>query len=418
MPSTKYRIIEVTDAATRKAFLDLPRSLYANDPEFVCPLDMEVDNIFNPAKNKNFAHGNATRYIAQDPKGRTVGRIGVFYDDRKFAKTEHKVGGVGFFESVLEQDVAFALFDAAKAWLEKNGVEGMDGPVNFGANHQHWGLLVGGFRSTAVGMPYNHSYYQGFFEEYGFRVFFKQQSRELLLGNKLPERFAKVAEYAQQRNKIQIQIAHRPRLKEYLRDFIKIFNEAWQYHEGFIPLQEKELDEILKELALIYIEDLFVFAYVDGDPAGFAIVLPDLNQVFKPLRGKFPWYEALLFLWRKRNKYAWYRRHGKLTRIRMLIMGVRPKYQKMGVDAILSHRSREIFANMGFTHIELSWVGDFNPKMQSLAEATGAEPSSVHHTYRFMFDPALRDQYSMVIPVDTKEKFLEHQQEDDASPEA
>jgi GNAT superfamily N-acetyltransferase len=316
---------------------------------------------------------------------------------------------VGFFECVDNEVAAHLLFDAARNRLEGKGCEGMDGPVNFGANHMNWGLLVEDFHATSIGMPYSKPYYQRLFEGYGFNVFFKQQSREMDLTRPMPERFAKVTQYAKERHQIIIKPALREELDSLVKDFVLIFNEGWQFHEGFIPLTEREVKEILAELKKIYIEDLFRFAYVNGEAAGFMIALPDLNQIFKPYRGKPGIWGFLKFVIRKRNNYRSYLQSGQLDRIRLLIMGVRPKFQKLGLDAVMSYDARERFYQLGFKRIELSWVGDFNPKMMSLMEATGAHTSCMHHTYRFMFDPALRQTYSMVIPMDTKERYLQEQ---------
>jgi len=42
-----------------------------------------------------------------------------------------------------------------------------------------------------------------------------------------------------------------------------------------------------------------------------------------------------------------------------------------------------------YKEIELSWVGDFNPKMIALYEAVGGVRAKTHYTYRYMIDPAI-----------------------------
>ncbi|MCB0856448.1 MAG: GNAT family N-acetyltransferase, partial [Bacteroidetes bacterium] len=138
-------IKEVIDSQSRKAFLDFPRQLYANTPEWVCPPDLEIEQIFNPKKNVFFQHGKATRWILKGKENQILGRIAAFINEKKAFQGPIKTGGIGFFECVDNQDAADQLFDTAKTWLEKHGMEAMDGPVNFGENDRYWGLMVEGF---------------------------------------------------------------------------------------------------------------------------------------------------------------------------------------------------------------------------------------------------------------------------------
>ena len=56
------------------------------------------------------------------------------------------------------------------------------------------------------------------------------------------------------------------------------------------------------------------------------------------------------------------------------------------------------------TEMELSWVGDFNPKMVALHESMGADFGKKHITYRYIFDPKKRatSHRASSIPMGTK----------------
>ena len=161
------RIIPVHSKKEEKAFLHFPRKLYLNDPWHVVQFDSEIRNAFDPKINPYFKHGDAVRWIAVNGKGETVGRIAAFYDRHKDEADYVRSGGCGFFECIDDREVAFLLFDTAKAWLEKHGYEAMTGPVNFGENDTNWGCLVQGFMPQALGMTYNFPYYKELFESYG-----------------------------------------------------------------------------------------------------------------------------------------------------------------------------------------------------------------------------------------------------------
>jgi hypothetical protein len=153
-------IVEVSNSKQRKEFLDVARIIYKNDSNYACPLDGEIEGIFDPKENSFFNHGEATRWVLKDEKGKLIGRIGAFINKNKAFTFDQPTGGCGFFECINDKKAAFLLFDTAKAWLQDRGMEAMDGPVNFAENDNHWGLLVDGFMPQGYGMPYHHQYYQ------------------------------------------------------------------------------------------------------------------------------------------------------------------------------------------------------------------------------------------------------------------
>ncbi|HVW99827.1 MAG TPA: hypothetical protein VHA52_05270, partial [Candidatus Babeliaceae bacterium] len=162
------RIVEVQDKQAKKAFLNAARNVYKNDPNWVCPLDNEVETVFDPQKNNFHQHGKCTRWVLIDKNGNPVGRIAAFVNNSKAYNYEQPTGGIGFFECIDNEEYAFALFDTAKEWLQQQGMKAMDGPINFGENDSFWGLLVEGFTQPSYGMTYNPPYYRAFFEHYGF----------------------------------------------------------------------------------------------------------------------------------------------------------------------------------------------------------------------------------------------------------
>src|SRR5689334_20381419 len=106
-------IREVLHEGDRKAFLLLPLDIYKNDPNWLRPLDKDIEEVFDPAKNKFFKHGSATRWLLED-NGKLIGRIAAFINERTANKEKQPTGGVGFFECINNKDAAAMLFDTAK----------------------------------------------------------------------------------------------------------------------------------------------------------------------------------------------------------------------------------------------------------------------------------------------------------------
>ena len=395
---------EVKDRRSRKDFLRVTESLYQHDPHWVCPLDEEIETIFSPEKNVYFTHGEANRWVIRDASGTTVGRIGAFINRKKAFINEFPTGGIGFFECIDDQEAANLLFDTAKTWLSERGMEAMDGPVNFGENDRYWGLLVEGFTQPTFEMYHHLPYYRKLFETYGFQVYFEQTSNEMDLTRPLPERFEKIARWVMEKDGIEFKHGSWKKRWEFVKVLQEVYNDAWQYHENFTPLQDEQLRRLMKDFRFIAIEAFLPYVEIKGESAAFILCIPDLNQIFKPFKGRFPLWKKLLFLLRSRNEFAWYRKRGILTRGRVIIMGAKPKFQKHGLEAGMIISSFDYARKLGFKAIELSWVGDFNPKMERLHQATGATPIHKHITYRCPFDPARKIKRYATISRDPRVK--------------
>ncbi len=393
------KITEVNDKQSHKAFLNVVDLIYKNDPTYVRPLDVEIEAIFDTTLNNFHSHGEATRWILYNDTGKAIGRVAAFINTKKAFTFDQPTGGMGFFECINDKEAARLLMDTCRNWLQERGMDAMDGPINFGENDNFWGLLVQGFTHPAVGMNYNPPYYQELFESYGFSMYFQQISNHLDITKPFPERFSKIADWVSKKEGYTFEHLKLDNLDKYSKDFQNIYNDAWQFHENFTPMTDETVKESLKKMKNFMDERVIWFAYVDGDPAAFVIVLPDVNQIIKHMGGK-------LNIWSK-LKFVYHRWRGTIDRLRVVIMGVKPVYQKLGLESALIMRLHEIVIPMNhYKEVELSWVGDFNPKMRALHDATGAYLAKVHYTYRCLFSDTKGFKRSTIIARDTKEKVI------------
>ena len=383
-------IIEVNNQKGKKEFHDFPKRLYKNDPYWVCPLDSMVEGYFDPERNHSFSHGEAVRWILTDDSGITIGRVAAFIDKVRSAAYRQPTGGIGFFEVIENREAAFRLFDTAKDWLTTSGMEAMDGPINFGENDNYWGLLVEGFMQQGFGMPYNKKYYRDYFEEYGFRDYFRQFSchRTVRGADKkietFPERMMKIAEWLSKRPGYSFRHFEVKNSRKYFRDICDIYNSTWTHlKEDFTPMEPSILEESLGRSKSFIDEELMWFAYFNDKPIGFFVLLPDLNQILRHLDGKFnPW--NIL-------KFYFYKITNTITRVRAVVGGVEYSYQNTGVESAIFYQLYQVFKRKKWIReMELSWVGDYNPKMLAIYEALGAKKAKVHVTYRYMINKSLK----------------------------
>ena len=374
------QIKAVNTRLTERLFLELPRKLYRDDPNYVHPFDSEIRKAFKRKVNPYFNHGDAVRWIVLNEKNETVGRIAAFYDLDKDESDDVRSGGCGFFESIDDRQVAFLLFDTAKEWLMEHGYEAMTGPINFGENDTNWGCLVHGFVPQAIGMTYNLPYYQELFESYGFKLYYRQFGFHLDLDKPFPERFWKIAEWINHRKGYSYKHYDPKNTAKFVADAVTIYNEAWPLlKEDFTPMDPKSLYDELRKIRSIIDPELIWYAYYNNEPIAFFMFLPDANQIFRHLNGKLHLINKLRFL----N----YKRKNTITRARGTAAGVVPKFQNSGVESGIFYQMKQVMDQKPhFKQFELSWVGDFNPKMIALYKATGAYHTKTHHTYRYLFD--------------------------------
>jgi len=246
-------------------------------------------------------------------------------------------------------------------------------------------------------MNYNPPYYRKLFEDYGFRFYFEQVSNHLDLTRPFPERFWKIAEWAMRKPELSFRHFTYDQAEKFVADMKEVYDDAWKFHENFTPMEVATLLNGMKKAKSFLDPELIWYVYYQDEPIAFLVQFPDINQILKYFHGKLHLLNKIRFLWLK------YR--NTMTRTRIVIMGVKPKFQRYGVESgIFWHLNEMMKHKPHITEMELSWVGDFNPKMRALHESVGATFAKRHITYRKLFSGDSSGQRSTIIPVDTKEQ--------------
>ncbi|MFN8240855.1 MAG: hypothetical protein U0X39_08900 [Bacteroidales bacterium] len=384
--------MHIAEVATKKDiadFVNFPKDLYRGDPNWICPLDSEAESTFDPSKNPTFSRGLLKRWILKNESGRTIGRISAFIDNVRSKANSQPTGGIGYFEVTEDREAAFLLFDTAREWLSSEGMEAMDGPINFGENDANWGLLVDGYMPQAFGMPYHKPYYKSFFEEYGFRKYFEQYSYHRTIrdseGNivMFPERMMKIADWLSKRPGYSFRHFEFRDAARYINDLVEVYNSTWvSFKDDFTPLDPALLWETMRKTKPFLDEELVWFAYLNDRPVAFFILYPDLNQILRHFNGRMHLLNKLRFLW--------YRMNHEMTRMRAVVGGVDPSHQNSGIESAIFLQLYHVFRRKPWLkELELSWVGDFNPKMIAIYEALGASRAKTHYTYRYLINKNL-----------------------------
>jgi len=376
------KIVEVTTKSHKKDFVKLPVKVYKDEPNWIRPLDKDIEAVFDPKRNKTFRNGECQRWLLYNDQEEPIGRVAAFINKKTVDKdNDQPTGGMGFFECINDKEAAFLLFDTCKKWLEERNIEAMDGPVNFGERDKWWGLLVDGYQiEPNYCCNYNPSYYQEFFEDYGFQTYFKQ----FTYGRKVKDPFApKLVEKAEkifENPDYTFRHLEMSKLDEYTEDFRTIYNKAWARHKGVAKMSSLQAKNIMKQLKPIIDEQIVWYGYYKEDPVAFYINLPEVNQIFKHVNGNLNWWGKLIFLYHKWRKTC--------KKMLGLVFGIVPEHQGKGVEGalVMSTAKKVQDEYHRYPDLEMNWIGDFNPKMLRVVEQVGGEIVKTHITYRKLFD--------------------------------
>ena len=371
---SKIEIIPVSGKKELKRFILLPERLHRGDPAYIAPLHMEREEALGP-KNPFFGHAEAQFWLAVRD-GRDVGRISAQIDKLALSLRPDASGMFGMLAAEDDPEIFTALLDTARAWLRERGMTRMQGPFNLNINEET-GALVDGFDTPPMLlMPHDRPYVGARLEGlglvkakdvfaylYDMRVELPASVRRLL-SRPLPPG-------------VTVRPLDLKRIKEEIRNVTAIFNDAWANNWGFVPLTEAETDYLAKSLKPLLNPRMTSLVERDGEPVAFMIALPNLNEAIKGLDGKL-----LPFGW---AKLLWRLKVAGVKTARVPLMGVRRAAAKDMIGSLLPYLMIDMVRReglqMGFTHIELSWILEDNMPMRRMIESLDAKAYKTYRVY-------------------------------------
>jgi hypothetical protein len=371
-------IVPVTDKTLLARFIRLPERLHANDPAYIAPLHMEREEALGP-KNPFFGHAEVQFWLAVK-EGRDVGRISAQVDANNDALNARGVGQFGMLAAEDDAEVFAKLIETAGAWLKARGKTVLSGPFNLNINEET-GLLIDGFETPPVLlMPHDLPYVRGQLEALGF-----EKAKDVIaywydITVELPDSARRLLERPLPDN-IKVRRLDFKHYNEEIRMVTRIFNDAWAGNWGFVPLTEIETEYLAKSLKPLIKPAFTAVVERDGEPVGFLIALPNLNEAIRDLGGKLLPFGVFKLLWRLHVQ-------GVKT-ARVPLMGVKRSAAKDVIGGLLPFlmidQVRREGVKTGLTHIELSWILEDNLPMRRMIESLGASP---YKTYR-VFERAI-----------------------------
>ena len=381
--SAPVEIRQVENQSDLEAFFRFPWQLYQGDPHWVPPLlslrREQLDKSKNPAWQ--YMEGE---YFTAWRGDKIVGTISAHINHRHNEFHEEHIGWFGMFEVYDDQEAATALLDTATGWVRDRGYDAIRGPASF-TTLEEVGLLIDGFTRPVLLMPYNPPYYRQLVESAGFVKAMDVHSvifeREALVKANTIERAGKITERLQRRSGAVIRPMNRRRKKQEFELFKEIYNRAWEKNWGFVPMTEAELDAMVESLSMFLDPDFAFFAEIDGEPVGFMLSVPDLNQVLHRVYPR----PGVPELWSMAKALWHWKLRPVITGMRTPLMGVVEEHRDKGIDIALYYATvKTIWPHKRYQWLDASWILETN-ELLNILDSFGGRIYKTHRFYEKKF---------------------------------
>jgi hypothetical protein len=358
-----------------KDFLDVVDSIYRNDPAFVRPLDQELKDRLNPKKNPFFEHGEGVLFTAYK-NGRCVGRATASIDREHLDRYKDDTGFFGFVDTVDDEEVVRELLSRAEGWLRGKGMKTARGPLSLNINEE-LGTLVEGFDTPPYMMMPHHRPYQGaLIERAGYekaKDFFAWSYKVGELNTRTKKAHAEV--------KAMPEITSRTvSMKDLDRDvelLVDIFNDAWSDNWGFVPFTRNEVKKMASDFKMLLMPEITCIVSIDGEPAGVAVAVPNLNELIRDAGGKLFPFGLVKLLYRLKVEGP--------KSARLILLGIRKKWRHVRKYAALSAymyaEMNEGGKRLGIKSGELGWTLEDNGPVNAGIKMMGGSPYKRYRVY-------------------------------------
>jgi hypothetical protein len=355
------------DKKLLKKFIDFHWKHYENDPQFIPLLDYEylgfkligIHGFFEPG-NLFFKHAEMKFFLAM--KGdEIVGRCNAFVNHNHNKHWNDKIGFFGQFETIEDQGVADQLLQEAAAWLKSKGMDTIRGPQNLPVNEATPGVMTEGFNTRPViYYMYNKPFYVDMIKKAGFEPVKRVVSWEVPVSDPRYVFLEKMAKEAIEKSGVTIETWGERPLAVRKKEMLEIYNDAWNDNFGFVPFTEEEFNVIIDDMQLVMDKSLFVFVYIQGEPAGFFGGIPNFMEKMKP--------------------FSFWRRGELLRAAKMLItkggakgfrlgyLGAKRKFHRLGLAMIMLWQQQVYAQKKGYEYCDIGWVLEDNLPVVKLVE--------------------------------------------------
>ena len=349
-------IRKVTTKKELKKFIRFNYELYKGNPYSVPDLYEDIRDTFSKEKNAALEFCEAEYFLAYR-EGKIVGRVAAIINKRANEAWNQKIVRFGWIDFIDDLEVSTALIDTVKQWGRERGMTEIQGPLGF-TDMDAEGMLVEGFdQISTMATIYNYDYYPRHIEQMGMEKAADWVEMKLYVPDAIPEKHQRIAKIVCEKYGLHIvKLNSKKKIREsgIAHEIFRLINEAFKPLFGYSEMTEKQIDQYVK--TYLPILDLRMVTLVQNDKdelVAVGISMASLSVALQKAKGKlFPfgwWHLAKALFWKRPDN------------LDLLLVAVRPDYQKKGANALLFTDLIPVYQKMGFRYAES------NPELESNA---------------------------------------------------
>ena len=369
------QIKTVTTKSELKTFVRFGNKLYKGNKYYVPSMPFDDMNTLDSSKNAAFEFCQTEYYLAYKD-GEVVGRVAAIINHKANEAWKVKQVRFGWIDFIDDLEVSGALLDAVIAFGKKHGMNQIVGPLGF-TDFDREGMLVEGFDCvTTMATIYNYPYYPEHMKKHGYVKETGWLEYRITIPETVPDRHETLSQLVAQRYNLKVRKLTRRQIKKenYGQKLFALINQTYCVLYGYSLLSEKQIDQFVGVyLSLIDARMLTFIEDEKGDLIGAGISMPSLAKALQKCNGElFPfgwWYLLKSMFWKKPDS------------LDLLLIGVRPDYQKRGVPTMLFTDLIKTYNKLGFRYAETNACLESNTKVRALWEPFENE----QHKKRWIF---------------------------------
>ena len=338
-------------------FAKFGNDLYKDCKEFCPHLLLDEMNTFNPAKDPSYDVCESVQYLAYRD-GQIVGRVAGIINRVANERWGVKKVRFGWIDFIDDYEVSRALLDAVAAWGKSKGMTQLNGPVGF-TDWDYEGLLIEGFEYLApMASLYNFPYYEKHMEAYGLTK--ENDWIEIQITDPqcdTPERVLRIDKLVRERYHLRVDKVHSAKELErkYGMEYMDMLDESYQKLYNFQPMTPRQKEHYKNTyFPLLNFDFVTIVVNDKNEIVGVGLGMPDISQALRRCKGRlfpFGWIGVLRAL-----------RAKKMDAFDLLLIGVRPDYQGLGVNAVIIAEQHPYYRKYGIKRVETTSIMETNTR--------------------------------------------------------